>query len=64
MDAAREVCLWLGDQLTDCSSLQHLSETAERGVETETVLGVQRCTLLQKKQLPYSPGCFLFYIRC
>ena len=44
MDAARAVCLRLNDQLTDCASLQHLSETAERAVET--ALGVQRCTLL------------------
>ena len=30
MDAARDVCLRLNDQLTDCNSLQRLSETVER----------------------------------
>merc|ERR1740130_2549054 len=44
MDAARDVCLRLNDQLTDCNSLQRLSETVERAVET--ALGVQCCTLL------------------
>ena len=34
MDAARDVCLRLNEQLTDCNSLQRLSETVERAVES------------------------------
>ena len=35
MDAARDVCLRLSDQLTDCHSFQRLSETVERAAESQ-----------------------------